>query len=44
MDFHLLRAGPCEVARERQKVKAPVRRQAPLILFLVKPVQGAAYF
>lgn len=20
MDFHLLRAGPCEVARERQKV------------------------
>lgn len=31
-------------ASERQKVRAPVRRQAPLILFLVKPVQGAAYF
>lgn len=26
------------------KSQGAVRRQAPLILFLVKPVQGAAYF
>lgn len=44
MDFHLLRAGPCEVARERQKVRAPVRRQAPLILFFSQARAGRGLF